>query len=84
MYDDPQLKEWGLWASTLYYIGVGVVLVGTGIRFLFRFFKRYNDNFDFIEDLRDEDLPYLKAAIQKIAAKLDIELEPGPKTPQED
>jgi hypothetical protein len=72
------MERWEQLAQAIYYTGVGMVLLGTGIRFLYKFFHNYDQNNDFIDELREVYLSNIYEALGVIAAKLDVVLPPPP------
>ena len=70
------------WAQMIYYIGAGLVLIGTGLRFLWRFVKGFMDDRDFLNELREVHLTNIYEALKAIAHKLQIDLDlPQPPQP---
>lgn len=69
------MDNWIRLASAIYYTGVGAVLVGTAVRFFYRFIKGYDQDREFLEELKEVHLRNIYATLQQIARQLDIELE---------
>lgn len=68
--------------SISYYIGATIVLVGTGLRFLWTFIKGVVDDRETIDDLRQIHIPAIYSALIEIGRKLGLDLElplPGDK-----
>lgn len=76
------MDKWIQLSQAVYYTGVGAVLLGTTIRFLFRFFKKKDAAFDFIQEVQTVHLSNIYGALEQIANRLHIQLEyktPGPR-----
>jgi hypothetical protein len=75
----PNLDEWVKISSAVYYTGVGAVLMGTSIRFGYRFIAKIKKDAATVHDLRDVDvkahLGNIYIALQHIANELDIKLQ---------
>lgn len=81
------MEKWSQLAATIYYSGVGIVLVGTGIRFLWRFIYSYSKRDEFLDELKTVHLENIYNALAQIANELNVSLEmkrPGYKTPLKD
>jgi hypothetical protein len=72
------MNKWLQISSAIYYSGVGAVLLGTTLRFLYRLIKGHNDDAELLNDLREEHLPYMYSSLSKIAKKLDVDLDEPP------
>lgn len=70
------------YTQIFYYSGVGVVLYGTGVRFLYRFFRKRDRRSDLLDELEALDvhvhLLRIYTALKRIGDKLDIDLAIGP------
>jgi hypothetical protein len=69
------MDNWIKIASAIYYTGVGAVLLGTSVRFLYRLVKGYDRDQEFLDELREIHLTNIYTALQKIAEKLNISLD---------
>lgn len=81
------MEKWAQLAAAIYYTGVGVVLLGTGIRFLWRFIYSYNRRDEFLDELKTVHIENIYTALGQIANELNIQLElkrPGSKTPHKE
>jgi hypothetical protein len=68
------MAHWLDYIQGFYYTGVGVVLLGTGIRYLHRMFKKRDESDVFLEELKDVHLKNIYTALEQIAEVLDIRL----------
>lgn len=72
------LDEWYRVSAAFYYTGVGAVLIGTTIRFLYRFLKKLDNDAKMLKELQDVDvkahLGNIYLALQTIANELNIRL----------
>jgi hypothetical protein len=67
---------------TFYYTGVGAVLLGSSVKFIYNTIQRHNKDKELLDDIRDVHLPNIYAALDQIAKGLGVELAlkaPGPK-----
>ena len=69
------MEEWIKLASAIYYTGVGAVLLGTTVRFLYRLVRGYDQDKDFLTEMKEVHLTNIYSALQKIANELDIRLD---------
>ena len=69
------MNDWIKMASAIYYTGVGAVLLGTTIRFLYRLVKGYDQDREFLDELKEVHLTNIYTALQQIAEKLNISLD---------
>lgn len=78
------MEKWSQLAAAIYYSGVGLVLVGTGIRFIWKLVYRYSRRDEFLDELKTVHLENIYNALDQIANELNISLRvkhPGTKTP---
>jgi hypothetical protein len=68
------MAHWLDYIQGFYYTGVGVVLLGTGIRYLHRMSKKRDESDVFLEELKDVHLKNIYTALEQIAEVLDIRL----------
>jgi hypothetical protein len=68
------MEKWSHIAATVYYTGVGAVLLGTAVRFLYRLIRGYDEDREFLDELKEVHLTNIYSALQQIAKKLDIDL----------
>jgi len=73
------MGTWQSLAASIYYTGVGVVLLGTGVKFLYGIIRDYDSNSVFVRELKSVHLANIYKALADIAEKLDIKLDIHPK-----
>ena len=70
--------EWVKISSLVYYAGAGLVLIGTGIRYLVKFFLQQRDDAKLLRELQEVDvkahLGNIYIALQVIAQELGIRI----------
>ena len=59
-------------ASTVYYTGVGAVLLATTVRFLYRLIRDYDQDRKYLRQLQETEIPELKKTLVEIAKALDV------------
>ena len=68
------MEKWIQLASAIYYTGVGAVLLGTTVRFLYRLIRKHDKDQEFLDDIREVHLSNIYTALEQIAEHLDIRL----------
>jgi len=69
------MDKWAHFATGFYYTGVGAVLIGTSIRFIYRFVHGIDQKAAFVDSMKETHLPNIYGALKAIAKKLDIDLD---------
>lgn len=64
--------------SLSYYIMGGLAFLAALIRVLYGWFRDYDNAIRFTTDMANSHLPYVYQSLQRIANKLDVELEAPP------
>lgn len=68
---DPATDNALKMAQMIYYTGAGTILTGTGIRFLYKFFKQLDNNAAFLKELKSKHIPEIYAALKSIDQRLN-------------
>jgi hypothetical protein len=60
--------------QNVYYTGAGIVLAGTGIRFLYHFFRDKDRKDRLVDEIENKHLPNIYAGLDQIATELRISI----------
>lgn len=69
------LSHWRAISEVVYYSGMGCVLVGTAIRFLYNLYMKRNQREKFVDEIQKVHLVNIYSALSQIAKHMGLELE---------